>query len=121
MIAKNKMFYSVWIQNWEESERGWGTRPDGFTVHVSKAQLEAYVHWYNKTFNNLSEAPDEYTRASGSPIEIEVSKALYDKIAVACQKDINGRIANGVHGQGSYFSTQPMRSLKDSDIHWWSS
>ncbi len=29
---------TVIIQNWEESERGWGTRPDGWTIHIDREQ-----------------------------------------------------------------------------------
>lgn len=107
---------TVFIQNWEESERGWGTRPDGFTVHTSFQQLTDYVSWYNKTFNNLSEAPDEYTRTSGKPIEVEVSKELFEKIEQHAARKHEGRTVNCVHGIDSYWSTSPMRVLKEKDV-----
>lgn len=103
---------TVLVQNWEESERGWGVRPDGFTVHVSRVQRDKYVKWYNETYNNLSEAPDEYTRVSGDPIEVEVSDALFEKIRQAAEK------TGHVDGYSSHFSATPMRELKDSDIRW---
>lgn len=59
--------YTVLVQEWEESERGWGTRPDGYSVHLSHEDRDKYVSGYNETFNNLDEAPDEYTRVSGDP------------------------------------------------------
>jgi len=89
----------VFVQNWEESERGWGVRPDGFTVHISRDQRDAYVDWYNQTFNDLPEAPDEYTRISGDPFEIE----LYNKIAKRSMKKVSmdggkKKQADCVHG-----------------------
>lgn len=110
---------TVIVQNWEESERSWGVRPDGFTVHISKEQRDAYVSWYNQTFNNLSEAPDEYTRVSGAPIEVEVDDKLFERIRRASQrKRKDGKPLNSVHGKEKFFSTSPMRSLKDADIEW---
>jgi hypothetical protein len=50
---------NVVIQNWEESERGWGVRPDGYTIHPNRAHRDAFVAWYYATFNNKAQAPDE--------------------------------------------------------------
>jgi hypothetical protein len=36
----------AWRQDWEESERGWGVRPDGHTLHLSLQDLKTYVHGY---------------------------------------------------------------------------
>jgi hypothetical protein len=112
------MSKTVFVQNWEERERGWGSRPDGFTIHVDKEQLDKYVAWYHKTFNNKSAAPDEYTTTDGSPIEIEVSDELYAKIKTASEFPIKGKPTNAVHGKERFFSTTPMRELKEEDIAW---
>jgi len=32
--------------SWEESERGWGTRPDGCSLHLTKADFEIYLDNY---------------------------------------------------------------------------
>ncbi len=111
---------TVFVQNWEESERGWGTRPDGWTIHSSLDQLRGYVKWFNKTFNNKDEAPDEYTRTDGEPIEVEVEDGLFKKIHKATQRKHpeSGRIMNAVHGKGRMFSTRPMRPIKDIDVDW---
>lgn len=110
---------TVFVQNWEESERGWGTRPDGFTVHIDRSQCDRYVSWYNRAFNNLPEAPSEYTRTSGEPVEIEVDEALFNKIERATKKKRgDGTLRDAVHGVGKSFSTSPMRSLKEEDIVW---
>lgn len=75
------MSHPVIIQEWEESERGWGVRPDGFTMHKTMADRDAFVKAYHAKHNNLSEAPDEYTRTSGSPYVKDVNKKTYDAIA----------------------------------------
>jgi hypothetical protein len=66
----------VVCQDWEESERGWGTRPDGFTLHLTEADRAAYVQGYYETFNNRPSAPDEYTRTSGKPRVVAVTEAM---------------------------------------------
>lgn len=112
------MAKTVIIQNWEESERGWGTRPDGFTIHIDRDQHKKYVDWYNKTFNNEESAPSEYTRICGEPIEIEVTDDLYYRIKHATQHPKrDGTPREAVSGAGRYFSISPMRALQESDVH----
>ncbi|MDT8284378.1 MAG: hypothetical protein RQ767_02545 [Thermovirgaceae bacterium] len=36
----------VYIVEWEEYESGWGIWPDGYSVHTSKAAMEAYRESY---------------------------------------------------------------------------
>lgn len=113
------MTKTVVIQNWEESERGWGTRPDGFTIHVDMDQHKKYVDWYYKTFNNGDEAPHEYTRVCGDPIEVEISDELYDRIQKATQSPRRDKKPlEAVHGKGRFFSTSPRRALKEKDVDW---
>ncbi len=61
----------VIVQKWEESERGWGVRPDGYSLHRTEEDRAAYVkaHWDSLP----DEAPDEYSRPSGSPYEADVT------------------------------------------------
>jgi len=66
------------FQFWEESERGWGTRPDGCSVHLNRVDLNIYVQNIYK--NRLDEVPDEYDRIVGDPIECFISDQLYDKL-----------------------------------------
>lgn len=109
----------VFVQNWDERERGSFPKPDGFTVHVSIEQLKAYVSWYNKTFNNLDYVPDGYTCTYGEPIEIEVDDSLYEIIQEATKQSLeSGEPVNHVKGKmfNGHFSTTPMRTLKADDI-----
>lgn len=111
--------FTVFIQNWTERERGWGQRPDGFTIHLSKEHHKNYVSYYMKTYNNADSVPDEYTTTDGDPIEIEVDSELYGRIKRASDfKREDGTVIDGVHGKGNYFSTSPMRHLRNGDIQW---
>jgi hypothetical protein len=64
----------VWIQKWEESERGWGTRPDGYTIHSRKEDIDNFLkamrarekEHYGDT------VPDEYSRPDGDPYQAEI-------------------------------------------------
>ena len=58
------------VQKWEESERGWGRRPDGYSVHPDEAARQRYIaaYWARQP----KETPDEYSRPSGTPYEAEV-------------------------------------------------
>ena len=74
-LDANKL-YAV---EWEESEAGWGTRPDGFTFHISQKEAKQYiVNYWNK---QPKEVPSEYSRPvmkmSDDPaILVEVSESL---------------------------------------------
>lgn len=73
------MIYSVYSVSWTEYERGWGQRPDGVSLHKSKADAEKYVSDYDKKYNNKPSAPDCYSKG-GTPKLIEVSKSVYDEV-----------------------------------------
>lgn len=103
----------VLVQNWEESERGWGVRSDGYTVHIDEKQHRAYLDWYNKTFNNKSYVPDEYTRASGDPVVVSVPVELFDKIAKATLAKKDGQPYNGIWGKSKYFDKAKTDLAKD--------
>jgi len=76
-INKNNMNKCI-FQFWEESERGWGIRPDGCSIHLNKEELNAYIQNIYK--NRLDEVPDEYDRIVGLPVECFISDQLYDKL-----------------------------------------
>ncbi len=67
------------IQFWEESERGWGVRPDGCSIHLDKISHSQYVDSvYGDRSNTM--IPDEYDRVSGSPFECFVSNDIFEKV-----------------------------------------
>ena len=70
--------HQVVCQKWEESERGWGVRPDGFSLHLSHDGLRKYIKEYWDGMPD--EAPDEYSRPSGTPYEVGVAEEVVVKI-----------------------------------------
>ena len=70
--------YEVIVQKWEESERGWGTRPDGFSLHLTDTDREAYIKEY---WDRMPESvPEEYSRPDGTPYKAEVDAATFAKV-----------------------------------------
>lgn len=68
----------VVVQMWEESELGWGTRPDGYSLHLSVADSAVCVARYWREMPKR--LPDEYSRPCGNPYVAEVSDDVYQKI-----------------------------------------
>lgn len=50
----------VVCQPWEESERGWGTRPDGYSLHLTENDRKAFIKEYWDSMPNTF--PSEYSR-----------------------------------------------------------
>lgn len=69
----------VVCQRWVESEAGWGTRPDGFSLHVGREALERFVREYWDRMPDT--APSEYSRPEGSPYAASVDEATYREVA----------------------------------------
>lgn len=80
--------HTLLYQEWEESERGWGTRPDGFSLHLTREHRDKYVktagedqHKFFVSHGMADDAvPDEYTRVCGEPITVNVTKSVYDQV-----------------------------------------
>jgi len=66
-------------QDWEESERGWGVRPDGCSLHLSQADCERFINQYWDRMPDY--APDEYERPSGQPYQAKVTEEVYARIS----------------------------------------
>lgn len=67
--------------SWEESERGWGTRPDGYSIHKSVADCQQFVKEY---WDKMPDAvPDEYSRPAGTPyaVSVDSTSQTYKKLA----------------------------------------
>jgi predicted metal-dependent peptidase len=76
-VIDKKLEQIIYV-SWEESERGWGTRPDGCSMHLTREDYQKYLNNYWK--NMPKEVPDEYERPAGNPIHSFVSKNIYNKI-----------------------------------------
>lgn len=81
---------TIVIQMWLESERGWGTRPDGFSIHLSNTNCKKYCeeYWVEEKKRNAKSlyAPDEYSREDGEPKVIEVQDFVHDALVKNHQK-----------------------------------
>lgn len=60
----------VYYQAWEESERGWGVKPDGFSLHLTLEDHKRYLEIHNASMPT-DYVPNVYERISGDVIEIE--------------------------------------------------
>jgi len=65
----------IYLQYWEESERGWGVRPDGCSIHISLDDHKKYLNIIYEG-RNPTEVPYEYDRVCGEPIEAFVKDSL---------------------------------------------
>jgi hypothetical protein len=72
--------HTIVRQAWTEHERGWGSRPDGHTLHLTKADRDAYMASYSAKFHTSKEAPDEYSTMDGDPTLFDVDQELYDLV-----------------------------------------
>lgn len=68
----------VVVQKWEESERGWGTRPDGFSLHLTDADRKAFIKDYWDGMPD--EVQDEYSRPDGTPYLARVDAKTFAKV-----------------------------------------
>lgn len=78
--VKKPAIFALYGIEWEESERGWGVRPDGFSFHRTPEEAKKYIkdYWDKQP---KGEAPDEYSRPSSeTPRLIEVSEGLHDYV-----------------------------------------
>ncbi len=66
------------IQNWEESERGWGVEEDGWSVHKTSADRDAFIAEYWESMPDAT--PSVYSRPSGSPRIFEVTEELAKEV-----------------------------------------
>ena len=68
----------VFCQKWEESERGWGTRPDGYSLHFNEGDLKKFIRDYWDGMPD--EVPNEYSRPDGTPYWCEIDDETFAKV-----------------------------------------
>ena len=66
------------IEGVTEYERGWGNRPDGHLLYLTKEDREIYLKWFHK--DDTVSAPDDYSKENGNPKVIQVSDSLYNEL-----------------------------------------
>ena len=75
--CKPKLEEVVYV-SWEESEAGWGTRPNGCSLHLTQEDFEVFERKYWKKMPK--DVPHEYSRPVGEPVKMYVRMKLYDQI-----------------------------------------
>jgi len=81
----NNQKVTVIAQTWEESERGWGVRPDGFSLHLTMEDCKKFREAFQEQQLTMlgSAVPDEYSRTSGEPflakVELPMRVELIDR------------------------------------------
>jgi len=70
-------------QDWYESERGWGQRSDGYSLHLDEQCYERFVdkHWSDYEAIHGTKVPDVYSRPKFSkPFTIIVDDTTYNAV-----------------------------------------
>lgn len=76
---KKPAIFSLYAIEWVERERGWGMRPDGFSLHRSPEEATEFIKdfWSRQP----KETPDEYTSPCSEKAKlIQVSESLHDYV-----------------------------------------
>lgn len=73
---------TIYLQFWEESERGWGVRPDGASIHIN---MESHKNYINEIYSdrNLNQVPNEYDRVVGTLIEVMATDSIYELLSTS--------------------------------------
>jgi len=74
----SKQLHEVIRQDWLESERGWGCRSDGYSLHKNDEDRRLYIEAY---WRGMPDAvPDEYSSPCGDPHTVKVDPETYEKV-----------------------------------------
>lgn len=77
-MGKTKKRFPAVCQKWDEIERDWGTRPDGYSLHLSFADLTIFTLDYQ---NGLEEEdPDEYSLPDGEPYYCLIDEKIFSEV-----------------------------------------
>lgn len=66
------------VMPWVESERGWGVRPDGFSIHRTAQDMHKFIKDFNDTMPD--EVPDTYSRPHGPATGIMITAHINNMI-----------------------------------------
>ena len=81
------------LEKWTEYERGWGSRPDGTSLHLTDKNYKLFVEDYlvkERQRNSSGKVPDEYTTFDSNPTIVQISDKLYKKLCTKNNKKNNG-------------------------------
>jgi hypothetical protein len=87
---------TVVCQMWLERERGWGQRPDGYSLHLSETDRKTYLKEYWDKMPK--QVPDEYSKEDGQAflLDLDENSEFYidlmnSKNGIRCLGVPNGR------------------------------
>lgn len=69
----------VIMQLWEESEKEWGVRPDGCSLHLDLIERKRFIDGIYQS-RSKDVVPDEYERIIGGEMEVFVEDDLFNSI-----------------------------------------
>lgn len=90
---------ALYCISWTEYERGWGSRPDGITLHRTKEDAEEFAYTYLHKNNKSNYVPDIYSIPNGDAKLIEVSEALF-------------KVMHSANAKGKWFHSNSTTSYK---------
>jgi hypothetical protein len=70
----------VVLQLWEESEKGFGTRPDGCSIHIDLYNRNNYIRYIYGSRGDI--VPETYDKIIGSELEAFIDDELFKKLNV---------------------------------------
>lgn len=70
----------AYLMHWTEFERGWGQRPDGYSLHASPEAWTEYLTKYRASLSN-THVPDEYSSPGDKLVAVEVTPELAERLA----------------------------------------
>lgn len=78
------MQYTLLLQEWEESERGWGVRDDGYSFHLTEEDAKIYVKAYWDSMP--TKVQHEYSRTYGEPVWVSVTFDFFREVKKAIEE-----------------------------------
>ena len=84
MIEKKIVLNLALCQLWTEYARGWGSRPDGCSLHLGEENHKKFcaAYWQKMPSN----APDEYSTENGKPFLAVVNIELYGRLVASKER-----------------------------------
>ena len=67
----------VLMVDWIESERGWGMRPDGVSLHLDEEDKKIFINNYWERMP--SDVPDEYSRPESGTV-VAVNAQVFSRL-----------------------------------------
>ncbi len=68
------MANKIWVVEWDEYEKNWGSRPNGYSLHTTKEICNNYMQ------ERVMNYSDYHSNDPTKPYQTAVSKALYATI-----------------------------------------